>query len=279
MSKRKNPQKILDRKMARDKKNKESKIIDNSSTQAVRRRRRSPSERDKSRLMLMVLILFLVLGIIWSLFFILNKNNENLPENLSSADQKSSDDKALIHGKTGKTPDEDRRNAQAAAAKIVGLASVNPKKNQTQAQRAESLGNRDISVVTKEFVNNLYFPKETDDDTKYNSIQALVALNDLLVDPKVKLNPPIKDKESYKGVFLDGERGEAFVPVMGFTKDPALFSIEMVWVDNKWKIAPYSLVSEIKLSTFIQEKMERSKLESSSTPTSGPTIPPTTTKK
>lgn len=51
-----------------------------------------------------------------------------------------------------------------------------------------------------------------------------------------------------RDVFLDKEMGIAFVPLGIYLGSQSGMSIELVAVDGKWKIAPYSLISAIQAS-------------------------------
>lgn len=52
-------------------------------------------------------------------------------------------------------------------------------------------------------------------------------------------------------VLYDEEVGIAYVPISAFATGDASFSLQMVYVDGEWKLAPYSVIESVQLSASL----------------------------
>lgn len=161
---------------------------------------------------------------------------------------------------SGKTADEDRKDALAAAAEILNLSAKSPTGRKFQ-DRLKALDSGDTKVMDPELTSRIRFQDifAESDEMKNNTYQSLITLATLINNSTGSSTiKPISDT-MWKNVYVDTERGTAFVPLAIFAGPSSSFSMEMVYVDGKWSLAPYSLLDSVKLSAKLQIAAEAAK--------------------
>lgn len=156
---------------------------------------------------------------------------------------------------TGKSTIEDKHAALDAAQELLN-ASNSYKGDLTVEERLKKIDAGDYSVADVDGMKRrIRFAGEFADDKQlqHTTLQALITLASHLKNAKGKVEPV--DDTMFNYVFLDGELGNAFVPVSAFTTAGSVFSLEMVYIDGKWKLAPYSLLDVVRLSSNIAAQL------------------------
>lgn len=85
------------------------------------------------------------------------------------------------------------------------------------------------------------------DDTYINVALIMYSLMGQLGEMK----PNIID---FNMIYLDSKSSMAYIPLDVYTGSPNLLYIPLIYVDNEWKISPYSLIREIHLSDVLTRK-------------------------
>lgn len=155
----------------------------------------------------------------------------------------------VVDSVTGKSPDEDKKDAMNAAKDLLNASRTT---EGSSADRLQRLDNNDFSSITKDMTDRIDFQGSFANDRDLQKVvyQSLIALDDtLLGNQEVKLNP----SNAWEAVEVDSEKGIAWVPVGGFANKDVPFSMEMVYKDGQWKFAPYSFVESVKMSSMISE--------------------------
>ena len=66
------------------------------------------------------------------------------------------------------------------------------------------------------------------------------------------LNPLYTDYDNI--IYLDKETNTAQIPINIFTGTYGSISFEMVYINNQWRLSPYSLLESVSLSAQINEQ-------------------------
>jgi hypothetical protein len=154
---------------------------------------------------------------------------------------------------TGISTDENRKAALSAATNVLNAAVKSPTKEEFD-ERLTKLDKGDFSVVSPDLENLMRFKDvfAESKDLKINTYQALITFSTLIQKTTEKETiAPISENEWQK-VFVDSEAGIAFVPLSLYAGSSVAFSLEMVYIDNEWKLAPYSVLDAVKLSAMLQ---------------------------
>lgn len=147
---------------------------------------------------------------------------------------------------SGETVEADQKNSMKAAQKLLDASATEGGDYKSRMSKVES---GDLSSVTDEMKSGIYLSKGMDnDDARASTYQSLIALNGLLLEGK-KATPASED--AWQSVQVDSENGIAYVPLGIFTGQNVPFSFEMVYVDGQWKLAPYSLLQAIQMSSTV----------------------------
>lgn len=199
--------------------------------------------KDKLSLVIAVLSMVIVVLVVLLVAFAVpkvNNSNDNTGTNVSQVERSVS----------GKTKEEDQKDAMAAAQTLLDAANDYDGKK-TLEERLNAITDGDDSVAdVKGMKSHIRFAGDfaSDKELQTASIQSIITLASHLKNSDGKVEP--LSTGSYNYVFLDGEIGVAFVPVSVFTKDSA-FSLEMVYDRGEWKLAPYSLLDIVRLSAVL----------------------------
>lgn len=182
----------------------------------------------------------------WANFSSKDSENSNKDKETSQNEKTEKIKKSV----TGKTANEDRKDALKAAQEILTLASKSD--GLTAEERADKIDEGDYSVIDEELPKKIRLADVySEDDMKKNVYQALIAMTKYIaVDGEVK---PVSDN-SWQSVYVDSEVGIAYVPLTSFYDNGTVFSFEMVYVDGEWKFSPYSFMDIVKLSASLQSQ-------------------------
>lgn len=201
-----------------------------------------PSKMTKSRKRLITILsiaLVILLGIgTFVAISIKNSNNEN-----SGNSSISKTERTL----SGKSIDEDRKDALKSTENLLTTA-LKYKGKLTPEERAEKIADGDLSVIDPKIDELIRFTDVFNEkELKANVYQALIAITKFTaIEGKVV---PVSNN-AYQSVFVDQDAGVAYVPMSSFSDNGAVFSLEMVYVDNTWKLSPYSFMEIIKISAM-----------------------------
>lgn len=152
---------------------------------------------------------------------------------------------------SGKTSDEDRKDALKSAQELLTFAADDMGTGLTPEERAEKIAEGDMTALNPELEEKIrLIDVYLDEDLKNNVFQALIAISKhIAVDGKVE---PVSEI-AWQVVYVDPEIGIAYVPVSVFHDSVAPFSFEMIYVDGEWRLSPYSFMEIIRLSSSLQE--------------------------
>lgn len=173
-------------------------------------------------------------------------------ENSSTANVAASAQK-IDRAVTGKTADEDRKAALATATDILNLSGNSPTGAKFD-ERLQSLDSGDVKVIDPELTKLIRFQDLFSDsnDMKNNTYQSLITMSTLIKNSTGSSEIKPSSDTMWKNVYVDSEMGIAFVPLAIYAGPSSSFSMEMVYVDGGWKLAPYSLLDSVKLSAKLQ---------------------------
>ena len=97
----------------------------------------------------------------------------------------------------------------------------------------------------------------SNDLDKRMTIQALMSLAQLMKEGKNdKFLPVSVDKNK---ILYDEKTNIIYVPISQFLNVNMYYYLELVKVEDKWKISPYTLIQSINIANTIQEQFERQK--------------------
>ena len=144
---------------------------------------------------------------------------------------------------------------------MTELAEDNTKRNLEERIKALDVKNNTIESVVKDFkkLNDyIHFPTEMSNDLdKRMTIQALMSLAQLMKEGKNdKFLPVSVDKNK---ILYDEKTNIIYVPISQFLNVNMYYYLELVKVEDKWKISPYTLIQSINIANTIQEQFERQK--------------------
>lgn len=153
---------------------------------------------------------------------------------------------------TGKSLEEDKKDVLSATQSILEASAISPDEK-TVPERVEALDKGDMSVVDPSLTEKIRFVGEFKDDEglQRTTYQALITLS-TYTNEEGSIEPI--SEEIWEQVHVDQEAGIAYVPISAFYGPGASFSIEMVFSDGEWKMAPYSLLDIINLSALLQQQ-------------------------
>lgn len=179
---------------------------------------------------------------------------------------KSSDDTVTVTTQkversiTGKSIDDDRKAALTSAQNILNLSLKSPTGSNFQ-ERLKSLDSGDTKVIDPELVKAIRFKDSFADsnEMKNNTYQSLITISTLINNSTGSSTVAPTSDTMWKNVYVDTELGTAFVPMGVFAGPSSSFSMEMVYSEGEWKLAPYSLLDSVKLSAKLQLAAEASR--------------------
>lgn len=220
----------------------------------------SQSQRQDSPKAVVFLVLLLGLGVALALGAVLlftraSSPAEKTPLPTATSTPTPSPTAAEVPIKTGKTGlslVQDQKNALAAAQVLLQEAGKDPQKLGI-SRRIAALDDNDLSQVTSTLPSLVRFPSQATPGLRAETYQALISLYGVLTRGGDVARHPVKaiSPSAFSTVFLDSQLGVAYVPLDAFTGKQTAFSLQMVWVDGEWKLAPYSLLETVRLSATL----------------------------
>lgn len=206
--------------------------------------------QDGKNIWIAILSLVVILLIGWTAS--LGGFSKNTSSNTTNANPTSGNEAVTQENRSvsGKTENEDKQDALKAAENVLNTSGVSPTGASVE-DRVTALDNNDFSVIDKSLPNLMRFKGQfaTDQELQASSYQALITLNHYIAkDGKVNV---ISD-DMWQNVYVDQEAGIAYVPISVFFGQGSAFSLEMVYSDGEWKLAPYSLLDIVRLSASLQ---------------------------
>lgn len=206
------------------------------------------SIRIKKRALSFIVIIALILvsGGLWSVYFFAGRDSDDETETNNSTTTVEQVEYSL----SGKSSEEDKKDALVAAQSILSGVVEFPE-GKTVETVVEELEDGDTSSINQDVIDQMRFRGEFEDDKDLQTAtyQSLIILSSYVSDDGSI--EPITD-EVWSEVYLDQEAGIAFVPVSAFYAQGSAFSLELVYTDGEWKLAPYSLLNIINLSANLQ---------------------------
>lgn len=156
-------------------------------------------------------------------------------------------DETVSRSISHKSSAQNRADASEALGKTLMAARVSPRGDKDNDRMKSLEKNKNYSqVLDKGFVNGVYFSDDASDPYKINSYESLISISQHL--PK-NLSPAAPQM-----AYDQPELGTVYVPLGVFTGQQNAFVVEMVYVKGQWKVNPYSLVEQIRLSAIISSK-------------------------
>lgn len=192
-------------------------------------------------------ILVIMIGLATYFLKTTNKNTQNKKENQVTQNVDTNDDK--------------QKALDTITNAMTELAEDNTKRNLEERIKALDEKNNTIESVVKDIkkLNDyIHFPTEMSNDLdKRMTIQALMSLAQLMKEGKNdKFLPVSVDKNK---ILYDEKTNIIYVPISQFLNVNMYYYLELVKVEDKWKISPYTLIQSINIANTIQEQFERQK--------------------
>lgn len=209
-------------------------------------------QTKKSRWPLRVLLAFgiiVLLVLVGGGFYQMGKNqsnNDNTSDSTSSSQnenvQKNMQVKQIKRSVTGKSVEQDQKDALDAATKLINSSRTG---SDSYEDRMKKISDGDFSSVTAGMSEHVQFTSAYKDNTtlKENAYNVLVGM-----EGKAFNNKEVSHgNDDWRQVYVHPELGVAFVPVSvyGEKGNQLPYTMEMVYVDGQWKLLPQSLVEAI----------------------------------
>lgn len=192
-------------------------------------------------------ILVIMIGLATYFLKTTNKNTQDKKDNQVTQNVDTNDDK--------------QKALDTITNAMTELAEDNTKRNLEERIKALDVKNNTIESVVKDFkkLNDyIHFSTEMSNDLdKRMTIQALMSLAQLMKEGKNdKFLPVSVDKNK---ILYDEKTNIIYVPISQFLNVNMYYYLELVKVEDKWKISPYTLIQSINIANTIQEQFERQK--------------------
>ena len=210
--------------------------------------KRTKPENDDSlkRLLIVTVSGLIALAITWGIVFTLTSGKDKTV----NTDTKTAITKEQ-RSVSGKTINEDKKDATAALNNLLVLADKSPTGANT-SDRLQTLEKDNYSVIDEKLPNSIHFGPDATAGMKTSTYQALVTLSSVAKDHNASKKIEPVTTEAWQKAFADPQLGTVFIPLSVYTGNGAAFSLEMVYVDGAWKLSPYSLLDAIRLSAALQ---------------------------
>lgn len=218
-----------------------------------RRRERPTSKRMTPLLLTAVGAGLLALALLVGLLVVISQKSSS-PEATPTPEATQVVETPVAHGATGKSIAQDQKDALAAATNLLNLAGKSPTGANAQT-RLQTLEKEDYRVMAKGVDDLIRVNSSTTEALRVATYQSLITFHLLYTDGNsaVTLKPTVPT--AYQEVYVDSQLGTAYVPLKVFSQDGSgNFSLEMVYVDKQWKLAPYTLIDSIRLSAYMVER-------------------------
>lgn len=212
----------------------------------IARKTESEKKPNRFRVVAYVAVALIVLALAYFAYSIysgsVNESDSTLDEN-APVEQS---DRSL----SGESAEQDRADAVQAAYEIIAEAqTVDGDVEETLA----AIDSGDRSGIPEGLYESIHMVDafEQDEELENVAYQSVIAVSNLMIDGEVEI---LDGAEAQ--VYLDQETGIAEVPLLVFNGIDSNFTFTMVYVDDEWKLAPYSLIESIRMSANISEEFE-----------------------
>lgn len=201
--------------------------------------------KTKIYISLTVVISLLIIGIISFIIYSIFYSNNDKPEG-----QQSYSIEKVEKSLSGKSIDEDKKEILNISSNILKNSLI---KTEDMEKILEEFDSGDLSKVSPEVSKNIHFTDYFDKNPilKNTTYISLATMSSIINTTAGNKNFEPVTEEAWKSIYLDQEVGQAFVPLQIFTGTPTAFSLEFVYINGSWKLAPYSLVEAVKLSSTV----------------------------
>lgn len=162
-----------------------------------------------------------------------------------------------VNYKSVKSGEKQEFTKKAAIEGVVSLLKDVQNENMSVTEQINQIKeNKNINdIIPKNAFNRIYLTDfMVDDNVKVSTAISLLSFVDLIKNNGNKdIKPLTNDYNNV--VYLDENSKTAQVPVNIFTGTSGSISFEMIYIDNEWKLAPYSLLESLSLSSQIQQQI------------------------
>lgn len=181
-------------------------------------------------------------------------------ENNTEVSEATGNEEEISEGRT-EAPDvsEGRMGAAQAAADVLNMAYIDIETEEEMIELLEGIDEGDTSALNEDLENNVRFVEQFSEDEQLQATayQTLIGFAATLkeiegIDPEddITVNVPEGTLEQY--VLYDADLGIAQVSMSTFSQEYPFFSLEMVYTDSGWVLAPYSIVEAVAISSIMQ---------------------------
>jgi len=219
----------------------------------------------KIKILIGILIAFLIItiGLIFLVINGVNKDSVVKDNSESSPASSSQQVDQISRTLSGKTVEEDKKDAVESIRRIIEEAAKNPSNKPDLMSQVDAIDKAEDGVVTaylKSMIRTDGFDPITKNIRTVNTLQSLVVVADAVKDEKGKVN--LVQDDAWNQAFVDQEAGYALVPLTVFHSTGA-FDFHMVYVEGKWEFAPKTFIDDV--ARFSQQASES---QSESSPSS-----------
>lgn len=209
------------------------------------------SKKDSVNKLVAFVVLFAVSlgGLIGLLSFLFNSSAPSGSENVLGSEVRG-EEISQISAPGG--DDDARLKAVESVVAALKASIVVPNGSPSDPlARMEMVDKGDYSALDKDSIDKYVY---LSDDAKAKGLEgtsysALVAMAYAITRDGDEIKVP---NDGLDKVYVDAKTGRAFVPVSLLSPNGAVFSVELVYVNNTWKIDPYTLLEQVKFSTAYQ---------------------------
>jgi hypothetical protein len=194
-----------------------------------------------------------ILGLIWALA--VASNNDKAATD--TPDKPAQTQTTVARTLTGKEIAADRADVYKAATEVLESTNA-PAKQEDFTKLLGELDGAKASDIPQEFIGKVRFVDLLDEDAlKVTTYQALITFASLskASSPDGKIASLYADGPMT--IMVDQEIGLAQVPMnifIGQEGQANTFSMEFVYVDGQWKLSPYSVLDQLRLSLSMQQQ-------------------------
>lgn len=155
---------------------------------------------------------------------------------------------------TGNTVDEDKIAALEQATALFNEASAEDSEVFMEAMESLDSDGLEAEAANGNLLAYIRFVDtfEESEERQVNAVQTVLTLAEVASQfAENDAIAPISD-EAWSLVHVDSTTGVAYVPLEAFTGTQTGYSLTMVYVDDEWKLDPYSLLDSVTLAAMIQ---------------------------
>lgn len=193
----------------------------------------------------------LILSLVWALVAIASNTNS------ADSSNESGESTTITRTLTGNTVEEDRAEVYKAAVELLEATNAPA----GQEEYVALLGELDSAVaadIPADLLSRIRFADVLNEDAlKITTYQALITFASL-----AKASSPDGVIASLfadgpKTIMVDQETGTANLPLNIFVSSAGevnTFSLSFVYIDEQWKLAPYSMLDQLRLSLALQQQ-------------------------